>query len=135
MRSNKGRDTAPEVRLRSAVHRLGLRFRVGMRPLPGFRRTADLVFTKQRVAVFLDGCFWHGCPEHYTAPVAHSDYWKDKVAANVARDRQTDEQLKEAGWRVVRVWEHEDLDAAAKRIRSLINDRTPVRGRGRTADR
>ena len=120
MRSNTGRDTGPELRLRSEVHRLGLRFRVNIRPLPRVRRTADLVFTRQKVAVFLDGCFWHGCPEHYSEPATNAEYWANKVAANAARDRETDCLLRRAGWIVLRVWEHENPVEAALAVRTAV---------------
>ncbi|WP_201406835.1 very short patch repair endonuclease [Mycobacterium intracellulare] len=120
MRSNKGRDTKPEIALRSAVHSLGLRYRVSTRPLKGLRRTADLVFPKARVAVFLDGCWWHGCPEHHTVAVTHAQFWSDKVAGNIARDRDTDERLTEAGWVSIRIWEHEDPREAALRVRDIV---------------
>lgn len=123
MRSNKGRDTKPEVALRSAVHALGLRYRVGARPLKEARRTADLVFTRAKVAVFLDGCFWHGCPEHHTVAVTNAKFWAEKVEGNRARDRDTDQRLAEAGWRSVRVWEHEDPAEAALRVRAVVNER------------
>jgi DNA mismatch endonuclease, patch repair protein len=117
MRANRGRDTRPELALRSAVHRLGLRYRVAARPLQGVRRTADLVFSKVRVAVFLDGCFWHGCPEHHRrATGATADFWAEKIEGNRRRDADTDLRLREAGWEVVRVWEHEDPAEAANRI-------------------
>lgn len=121
MQANKGRDTAPELALRSAVHRLGLRYRVNRRPVPGIRRTADLVFGPSRVAVFLDGCFWHRCPEHYTAPRANGAFWAAKVERNVERDRETDRLLRDAGWLVLRVWEHDDPAAAAARIREAVD--------------
>jgi DNA mismatch endonuclease, patch repair protein len=120
MRSNKGRDTKPERVLRSAVHALGLRYRVSVRPLKAVRRTADLAFTRDKVAVFLDGCFWHGCPDHHTIAVTNAEFWATKVAMNKARDRDTDRRLIEAGWAVVRVWEHEDPDVAAERVRDVV---------------
>ena len=120
MQSNRGRDTKPELALRSAVHALGLRYRVSARPLPGLRRTADLVFPKAKVAVFLDGCFWHGCPEHHTVAVVHAEFWAGKVKGNIARDRDTDERLAEAGWISVRIWEHEDPAAGALRVRDVV---------------
>ena len=123
MQSNKGRDTRPELALRSAVHGLGLRFRVSARPLKDLRRTADLVFPKAKVAVFLDGCFWHGCPEHHTVAVAHAEFWADKVKGNVARDRDTDERLAEAGWISIRIWEHDDPREAALRVRDAVHAR------------
>jgi len=120
MRSNKGKDTKPEIALRSAVHALGLRYRVSARPLKEVRRTADLVFTKARVAVFLDGCFWHGCPEHHTVAVTNATFWADKVASNRSRDRDTDQRLQDAGWVSVRIWEHENPCDAALRVRDVI---------------
>lgn len=116
MTSTRSRDTAPELAVRSAAHRLGLRYRVDVAPLPGSRRRADMIFRRPRVAVYVDGCFWHGCPQHYQAPQRNADYWKAKVEGNRRRDRETDRQLTEAGWTVVRVWEHEDAIDAALRI-------------------
>lgn len=120
MRSNRGKDTAPELAVRSAVHGLGLRYRVNARPISDLRRTADLVFPRQRVAVFVDGCFWHGCELHYSAPVTHSAYWAAKVAANMARDRDTDRRLDEEGWTVLRVWEHDDAETVAASVERVI---------------
>jgi DNA mismatch endonuclease (patch repair protein) len=88
--------------------------------LPGLRRRADIVFTKQRVAVFVDGCFWHVCPLHATYPKSNAAWWRAKLAANVARDRDTDRRLAGAGWAVVRGWEHEAADAIAKRVWSAV---------------
>ncbi|MEO3872438.1 very short patch repair endonuclease [Nonomuraea sp. B12E4] len=116
MKTNKGRDTKPELALRRAVHALGLRYRVSIRPLPSVRRTADLVFTKAKIAVFLDGCFWHGCPEHHTKAATNADYWAEKVLKNRARDGETDRLLSEAGWTVIRIWEHGDPASSAVRI-------------------
>jgi len=129
MRANRGRDTGPELALRSAAHALGLRYRVSTRPLPAVRRTADLVFPTARVAVFLDGCFWHGCPEHHTVAVTNAGYWAEKVATNKRRDRDTDHRLEEAGWLSVRVWEHEDPTVAAQSIRALVDQRRKRRAR------
>lgn len=120
MQSNKGKDTKPEVALRSAVHALGLRYRVGTRPLKQVRRTADLVFTKAKVAVFLDGCFWHGCPVHHTVAATNAKFWADKVDGNRARDRDTDRRLADAGWLSVRIWEHEEPAEAAQRVRDAV---------------
>jgi DNA mismatch endonuclease, patch repair protein len=124
MRSNKGRDTKPELALRRAVHALGLRYRVSSRPLQTIRRTADLVFSRAKVAVFLDGCFWHGCPDHHTKAATNAQYWADKVAANRRRDAETDRLLTEAGWLVIRVWEHEDARKAAVRVAAAIRSRS-----------
>jgi DNA mismatch endonuclease (patch repair protein) len=123
MRANRSRDTRPELALRKAVFALGMRYRVAARPLPAVRRTADLVFTKAKVAVFMDGCFWHGCPEHHTVAVRNGDYWAQKVARNQARDADTDKRLEEAGWLPVRVWEHEDPSRAAKEIQAAVEER------------
>ena len=123
MRSNKGRDTKPEVALRSAVHALGLRYRVSARPLKDLRRTADLVFSRVKVAVFLDGCFWHGCPEHHTVAATNATFWAEKVRTNRARDLDTNRRLADAGWVTVRVWEHEDAAEAADRVRSVVSAR------------
>jgi DNA mismatch endonuclease (patch repair protein) len=100
---------------------LGLRYRVAARPVAGLRRTADLVFPRIRVAVFLDGCFWHGCPEHHSLAKTNSDYWAEKLRRNRERDAETDRLLKEAGWSVIRVWEHEDPAEAALRVAEVVN--------------
>jgi DNA mismatch endonuclease (patch repair protein) len=125
MQANKGRDTKPELALRRSVHALGLRYRVSLRPLTPIRRTADLVFTKAKVAVFLDGCFWHGCPQHHTKARTNAEYWAEKVTRNRERDAETDRLLGEAGWRVIRVWEHEDPLQAAIRIAETVRSRRP----------
>jgi DNA mismatch endonuclease (patch repair protein) len=125
MRANRSRDTKPELALRSAVHALGLRYRVSARPLAGLRRTADLVFPGAKVAVFLDGSFWHGCPQHHTIAAANAKFWADKVSGNRARDVDTDARLAEAGWVSVRVWEHEDPAEAALRVREVVAARRP----------
>ena len=113
------RDTKPERALRRAVWRLGLRYRVDRAPIPG-RRRADLVFTGAKVAVFVDGCFWHRCPQHASIPKSNRDWWIAKLDANVARDRDTDARLADRGWKVVRVWEHEDVGSAARRIAETV---------------
>nr|WP_275041903.1 very short patch repair endonuclease [Nocardiopsis halophila] len=123
MRSNKGRDTKPELALRRSVHALGLRYRVSRRPLPALRRTADLVFTRVKVAVFLDGCFWHGCPEHHTVSATNAGYWAEKVRRNRERDAETNRLLAAEGWCVIRVWEHEDPCTAATEIAAKVTER------------
>ena len=115
MKRQRRRDTRPELAIRSALHRAGLRFRVDY-PLPGLRRRGDIVFPRKRLAVFVDGCFWHGCAEHGTWPKQNAEWWRAKIQANIARDRDTDAQLDEVGWAVLRVWEHEEPDKAAGRI-------------------
>ncbi|WP_326826934.1 very short patch repair endonuclease [Streptosporangium sp. NBC_01756] len=120
MQSNKGRDTKPELALRRAVHALGLRYRVAFRPVKSVRRSADLVFTKARVAVFMDGCFWHGCPIHHTIAATNAEFWAEKIRRTRERDAETNRILAEAGWRVFRVWEHEDPADAAERVAELV---------------
>lgn len=116
MERQRRRDTDPEMRLRRALHALGYRYRIDA-PLPGMpRRRADLLFTKHRVAVFVDGCFWHGCPAHRTHPKNNAEWWRQKIEGNIARDRATDEHLAERGWCSVRIWEHEDVDEAVGRV-------------------
>lgn len=122
MRGNRRTDTRPELRLRSGLHRRGLRFRKDypIRPDSGRPVRPDVVFPRARIAVFVDGCFWHSCPEHGHAPMANSAYWGPKLQRNVARDKETNRRLEKAGWRVVRVWEHEDTTDAADRVEALI---------------
>lgn len=121
MKSNRRVDTIPERRLRSALHAQGLRFRKDYRiDLPTLRVRADVAFPRQRVAVFVDGCFWHRCPEHATDPVRNSDFWAAKLDRNVERDRQVDEALTEAGWELVRGWEHEPAEAIAERVATAV---------------
>ena len=125
MQRTKQRDNRGEKALRSTLHGLGLRFRLHRRLLPGSTRTADVVFPSSRLAVFLDGCFWHGCPIHGTWPKRNGDWWRAKIEANQQRDRNTDERLAALGWRVVRVWEHEEPTEAAARIAILVRDGHP----------
>lgn len=125
MQSNKGRDTKPELAIRRLLHARGLRYRVSSRPLPDVRRTADIVFTRLKVAVFVDGCFWHGCREHHTVAATNAEYWADKVRRNRERDQETDQLLRDAGWLPVRIWEHEDPTSAASQIVALVRSRTP----------
>ena len=114
MKGNTSRDTKAEVRLRSLLHQRGRRFRKNLRVAGEAKpHRADIVFTRARVAVFVDGCFWHGCPTHGRQPRANPGYWEAKLARNTERDRQTDADLAAAGWTVVRVWEHEPVEAAA----------------------
>lgn len=108
------------------MHALGLRYRVSTRPIPAVRRTADLVFPRAKVAVFLDGCFWHGCPEHHTVAVTNAGFWAEKVETNRRRDRDTDRRLREAGWVSVRVWEHRDPLQAAAEVREVVAARRPT---------
>lgn len=125
MQANKKRNSKPELKIRSAAHRLGLRFYVLRSPEPQLRVCADLVFPRSKVAVFVDGCFWHGCIEHGTKPRTNTAYWRQKIDGNVRRDQTVDVQLSNAGWLSVRIWEHEDPTEAAVRLRNIVNSRRP----------
>jgi len=125
MQGNRRRDTKPEMAVRRAVHALGLRYRVDTRPLPDLNRRADLVFTRAKVAVFVDGCYWHGCPEHGTTAKTNATYWGPKIRRNRSRDGETNRLLGEAGWVTVRIWEHEDALEAARHIASVVRVCSP----------
>lgn len=139
MRANRGRDTAPEIAVRKIVHNAGLRYRVDHRPIASLNRRADLVFTRARIAVFIDGCFWHGCPEHHTLAKTNAEFWSEKVQRNRARDAETNQLLATARWEVLRFWEHEPAaDIAASIIETVrlqiaesdrASDGSPSRGR------
>jgi DNA mismatch endonuclease (patch repair protein) len=116
------RDTAPEVALRRELHRRGMRFRVQMKVPGNNRRTIDIAFTRAQLAVYVDGCFWHGCPEHHVRPRANSDWWRWKIDRNQTRDADTDRQLEAVGWSVIRVWEHEPPDSAADAVQRAYGD-------------
>ena len=120
MRGNRSRNTTPELKLRSLLHRRGLRYRVDAPPTPGSRRRADVIFPRERVAVFVDGCFWHGCSEHYRPSTRNIAFWEEKLATNRSRDAQTNEALDAAGWTVIRIWEHEDMSEAADKIEAAV---------------
>ena len=120
MRATRGRDTAAEMAVRRELHRLGLRYRIDRQPIPSVRRRADIVFTAAHLAVFIDGCFWHGCPKHGTWPKANADFWREKIEANRRRDADTDQRLTEAGWRVLRAWEHENPARVARRVADIV---------------
>jgi DNA mismatch endonuclease (patch repair protein) len=122
MKGNRRVDTAPEVALRKLLHAAGLRFRKDHLIVAGdVRARADVVFPRQRVAVFVDGCFWHGCPAHCRMPTRNAPYWKAKIARNQARDHRVSEALTASGWHVVRAWEHEPAEAIAARVRVALS--------------
>ena len=126
MSKQRSRDTEAEMLLRKHLHALGLRYRVHRRPLAKVRREVDVLFSRARVAVFVDGCFWHGCPKHASWPHRNSEFWRTKIEKNRARDLDTDRRLREAGWLSVRVWEHEDPAVAAARIHATVVSRTRI---------
>lgn len=107
MRANKRKDTKPELAIRRLLHAGGFRYLVDSRPVASIRRTADIVFRGPKVAVFIDGCFWHRCPVHYVEPISNGSYWSAKIGGNVERDHETNKRLQDEGWRVLRYWEHE----------------------------
>jgi DNA mismatch endonuclease, patch repair protein len=120
MSRQRRRDTRPELELRRLLHAAGYRYRVDFQVGGLRRRTVDLAFTQAKVAVFVDGCFWHACPEHATWPRSNAEWWRDKLQANVERDRETDRWLRDLGWSVVRVWEHETPVEAAKGVATAV---------------
>jgi|SRR5665213_193383 len=120
MLRQRRRDTQPELAIRRLLHADGMRYRVDSPPIPGLRRRADVVFPRLRIAVFVDGCFWHRCPEHGTCPRENAPWWQAKLDGNVDRDLDTDRQLRDAGWKVVRIWEHENSRTAADRVEQVV---------------
>lgn len=133
-KANKRVDTKAEVRLRSALHAMGLRFRKDMLVRAGTVRThPDIVFTRARVAVFVDGCFWHRCPEHGTIPKSNPNYWIPKLDANVARDQRVTAALEAEGWTVLRIWEHEPVATVLPRVTEATRDSPAVQRRPRSS--
>ncbi|GID96195.1 hypothetical protein Adi01nite_56070 [Amorphoplanes digitatis] len=121
MQANRRTDTKPEVRLRAALHKLGYRFRKDLRvDLDGARVRPDIAFTRKRIAVFVDGCFWHLCPEHGRKPKVNDWYWGPKLQRTVERDLAATAALQAAGWTVVRVWEHVPVDTAVEEVERAI---------------
>lgn len=120
MRANRGRDTGPELALRRVLHARGLRYYVNRRPLQAVRRTADIVFPRAKLAVFVDGCFWHGCPEHHSVAKTNADYWATKVRRNRERDVETQALLAEGGWHTLRIWEHVPPQEAAEVVEGAL---------------
>lgn len=124
MQANRRRDTKPEMILRSALHRAGYRYRCDLRlDLDGGWVRPDVVFTRRRVAVFVDGCFWHCCPIHGSSPKVNENYWSPKLLRNVERDRRNDSLLESAGWKVVRIWEHVPVEDALEQVRRVLDTR------------
>lgn len=131
MRATGQRDTSAEMRIRSALHRRGWRYHVDTRPEPDLRTRADLVFRSRRVAVFVDGCYWHGCPAHYKTPGTRGEWWDEKIQANRVRDRAATRALEEKAWAVVRVWEHEPAETAVATIEAALRRAEAVVRRSR----
>ncbi|MEU0430971.1 very short patch repair endonuclease [Streptomyces sp. NPDC006290] len=131
MSRQASKDTNAELAVRRLLHAAGLRYRVEY-PVPGMaRRRIDVAFTRVKVAVLIDGCFWHGCPEHATHPKANAEWWRAKLDRNMARDAETTEHLTAAGWEVLRFWEHETAEDVALRIAAAVERRRAQGDRGR----
>lgn len=128
MRANRSTNTGPERRLRSGLHRSGLRFRALVRVPVERGVRVDIAFPRARLAVFVDGCYWHGCPSHFRMPATNPEYWAQKVSRNRERDQQDDTLLRECGWLVLRIWEHQALDDAVARVVAALASRVPVTG-------
>ncbi|MEZ3160956.1 very short patch repair endonuclease [Microbacterium sp. BWT-B31] len=120
MSAIRSRDTAPELAVRSILHARGMRYRTNFRPVAGVRRTADIVFTRRRIAVFIDGCYWHGCADHFVMPKSNLEYWVPKIEGNQRRDAQTTAMLTAAGWTVLRFWAHEPAGNVADAIEAAV---------------
>lgn len=120
MRTQRRHNTVPELELRKRLFAMGLRYRVGIKVPGNNRRTIDIAFPRAKIAVFVDGCFWHRCPDHSVKVKNNDAWWDEKLNANVARDRSTDSALEQQGWHVIRVWEHEDMNEAAARVRRAL---------------
>ena len=125
MQRQRERDTGPEMACRRELHRRGLRYRIHRRPVAGLRRTIDIVFPTELVAVECRGCYWHMCPEHRSLPKRNAEWWEAKLTANVRRDEATVRELTAAGWELIVVWEHEDVRRAADRIEAAVRRRRP----------
>lgn len=121
--------TGAEVELRRELYRSGLRYRVSFEVLKKPRRVADVAFPGLKIAVFVDGCFWHGCPEHATWPKQNAEFWRNKIETNRLRDADTDGRLEAIGWKVVRVWEHESPVTAAETISKLVAEANVMRSK------
>jgi DNA mismatch endonuclease (patch repair protein) len=126
MLAQRQSETEVELKLRRALHALGLRYRLHQRLIPGSTRTVDVVFPTARVAVDIRGCFWHACPEHGTRPRANADWWSSKLDRNRRRDEEAVRLLEELGWHVVVVWEHDDSREAAGKLQRMVRRRTAL---------
>ena len=121
MSRTRSRDNALERQLRKALYKQGIRFRIHYSGISGTRRTIDIALIGRRVALFLDGCFWHGCPLHGTWPKRNSAFWHAKITRNISRDRDTDRRLTGEGWRVLRIWEHQTLEEAITAVGTMLD--------------
>lgn len=127
MQANRGRDTAPEIAVRRLLHAHGLRYRVNTALDFDRRRRADITFPRLRLAIFIDGCYWHGCAEHFQTPKTNTEFWLHKIGSNQARDRSTDATLRGAGWTVLRFWEHDDPVTVAEQVAATVQELRGIR--------
>ncbi|MEV0746649.1 MULTISPECIES: very short patch repair endonuclease [unclassified Streptomyces] len=130
MSRQASRDTAPEVAVRKLLHASGYRYRLNERVPHMSRRTIDIAFTRAKVAVFLDGCFWHGCPEHATQPKSNAEWWRQKLDRNMARDAETTAHLVTEGWTVLRFWEHQPPTQVAERVTEVVDSKRSAKRAG-----
>ncbi len=124
MRANKRSNTLPELRIRKLVHASGLRYRIDTKPERDLNRRADIVFRQAKVAVFIHGCFWHGCTRHFKSPKTNKSFWETKIQRNIQRDKETKEILRKRGWRVIEIWEHQSSESGAKTIVRVVDERS-----------
>lgn len=118
--STRSRDTAPEMAIRRILHRRGLRYRVNYSAIPGNRRSVDIAFPRERLAIYVDGCFWHRCPLHFVEPGTRTEFWRQKINGNVERDEATNQLMSNHGWVVMRFWEHHDPTDVADDIFTFV---------------
>ncbi len=130
MSRTRRRDTTPEMAVRRLLHAAGYRYRVDHRPIPTLRRTGDIVFPRKKLVVLIDGCFWHGCPEHFVIPKTRTEWWLAKIGANQRRDLETERLWTDAGWNVLRFWEHEDPQCVAAVVAQALDSPTQKRVAG-----
>jgi len=123
MRANKRSNTQPELRIRKLVHAAGLRYRIDTKPEKDLNRRADIVFRQAKVAVFIHGCFWHGCPRHFKSPKTNKRFWQTKIERNIQRDKETRNILRKRGWRVIEIWEHQSSESGARSIVRVVDER------------
>jgi len=123
MKAVRRQGTKAELALRAALDALGVKYAVNGQPLPTLQRKADILFRSEKVAVFVDGCFWHGCPIHGTQAKANAEFWREKIERNKQRDADTNWRLQEAGWVVVRVWAHEEPETTARKVCEIVRER------------
>ncbi len=134
MQNQRQKDTACELAVRRLLYSYGLRYRIDCRPEKGIPRRADIVVRPAKVAVFIDGCFWHGCPEHWKPPKRNETWWMNKIRINAVRDRETTLLLESAGWLVIRAWEHEEAESVAARVLAAVRERHPCQAALRIAE-